>query len=37
MRYFDDIMVGDRMELGSQTFMADDIKSFAARYDPQAS
>ena len=35
MRYFDDIMVGDRMELGSVTFTADDIKSFAARYDPQ--
>jgi len=36
MRYFDDIMVGDRMELGSHTFAAEDIKSFAARYDPQA-
>jgi acyl dehydratase len=36
MRYFDDIMVGDRMELGSVTFAAADIKSFAARYDPQS-
>jgi acyl dehydratase len=36
MRYFDDINVGDRMELGSHTFTADDIKSFAGQYDPQA-
>ena len=36
MRYFDDIQVGDRMVLGSHTFTADDIKAFAARYDPQA-
>jgi len=36
MRYFDDINVGDRMELGTHTFTADDIKTFAAQYDPQA-
>ncbi len=36
MRYFDDISVGDRMELGSHTFTAEDIKTFAAQYDPQA-
>jgi acyl dehydratase len=36
MRYFDDINVGDRMELGSHTFTADDIKTFASQYDPQA-
>jgi len=36
MRYFDDINVGDRMELGAHTFTADDIKTFAAQYDPQA-
>lgn len=36
MRYFDDIKVGDRMALGSHTFTADDIKAFAALYDPQA-
>jgi acyl dehydratase len=36
MRYFDDINVGDRMELGSHTFTAEDIKTFAAQYDPQA-
>ena len=31
MRYFDDINVGDRMELGTHIFTADDIKTFAAR------
>ena len=36
MRYFDDINVGDRMELGAHTFTAEDIKTFAAQYDPQA-
>ena len=36
MRYFDDISVGDRMELGTHTFTAEDIKTFAAQYDPQA-
>jgi acyl dehydratase len=36
MRYFDDINVGDRIELGSHHFTAEDIKSFARQYDPQA-
>jgi len=36
MKYFEDINVGDRMELGSHTFSAEDIKTFAAQYDPQA-
>jgi acyl dehydratase len=36
VRYFDDINVGDRMELGNHTFTADDIKTFAGQYDPQA-
>ena len=35
MRYFDDINVGDRMELGTHIFTADDIKTFAVQYDPQ--
>lgn len=35
MRYFDDIAVGDRMELGTHVFTAEDIKRFAAQYDPQ--
>ena len=35
MRYFDDIKIGDRAELGSHTFTADEIKTFARAYDPQ--
>jgi acyl dehydratase len=35
MRYFEDIEVGQRRELGSFTFTADSIKRFAAQFDPQ--
>jgi acyl dehydratase len=35
MRFFDDMRVGERMELGSHTFTADEIKAFARRFDPQ--
>jgi len=35
MKYFDDIRVGDRFELGSYRFTAPDIKAFASRFDPQ--
>jgi acyl dehydratase len=35
MKFFEDIAVGERLELGRHTFTADDIKSFASRYDPQ--
>lgn len=35
MKYLDDIHVGDRFELGSHTFTAAEIKSFAGRFDPQ--
>jgi acyl dehydratase len=35
MRFFEDIAVGDRRELGSFTFTADAIKQFAAQFDPQ--
>jgi acyl dehydratase len=35
MRYFEDIEVGERTELGSYTFSAEDIKQFAERFDPQ--
>ena len=35
MRYFEDMRVGERTELGSHTFMAEEIKAFARRYDPQ--
>lgn len=36
MKYFDDIDVGDRITLGTHMFTAEDIKRFAAQYDPQA-
>jgi acyl dehydratase len=35
MRFFEDIKVGDRRDIGSFTFTAADIKTFAAKYDPQ--
>jgi acyl dehydratase len=35
MRFFEDIEVGQRRELGSFTFTAEDIKKFAAQFDPQ--
>jgi hypothetical protein len=35
MRFFEDIEVGQRRELGSFTFTADGIKKFAAQFDPQ--
>jgi acyl dehydratase len=36
MRFYEDIRVGDREELGSHLFTADDIKAFARQFDPQA-
>jgi acyl dehydratase len=36
MKYFDDINVGDRIALGDHMFTAQNIKAFAAQYDPQA-
>lgn len=35
MRFFEDIEVGQRREIGSFTFTADAIKKFAAQFDPQ--
>src|SRR6478735_1417774 len=35
MKFFDDIRVGEVSDLGRHTFTAEDIKSFAARFDPQ--
>ena len=34
MRFFEDIEVGQRREIGAFTFTAEDIKRFAAKYDP---
>jgi acyl dehydratase len=35
MKFFEDISVGERTELGRYTFTAERIKTFAARFDPQ--
>ena len=35
MRFFEDIRVGERFEVGSHTFTADSIKAFASKFDPQ--
>jgi acyl dehydratase len=35
MRYFEDLEVGERFEVGRHTFTAENIKSFAERFDPQ--
>jgi acyl dehydratase len=35
MRFFEDFEVGERQQLGSFTFTAEDIKRFARQFDPQ--
>ena len=35
MKYFDDIKIGDVLMTGKHVFNADEIKSFARRFDPQ--
>ncbi|MGB3273887.1 MAG: MaoC family dehydratase [Xanthobacteraceae bacterium] len=35
MRFFEEMQVGARRDLGSFTFTADDIKAFARQFDPQ--
>ena len=35
MRYFEDVVVGERTALGQHTFTAEEIKTFAERFDPQ--
>ncbi|MDI1265645.1 MAG: MaoC family dehydratase [bacterium] len=35
MRFFEDMEIGARREIGSFTFTAEDIKRFAAQFDPQ--
>jgi len=35
VKFFEDLKPGDRRELGSHTFTADEIKAFARKYDPQ--
>ncbi len=35
MTYFEDLRIGTRIEVGSHTFMAEEIKAFARQFDPQ--
>ncbi|WP_153768052.1 MaoC family dehydratase [Labrenzia sp. CE80] len=35
IRYFEDIAIGNEMELGSHTFGREEIIRFAQKYDPQ--
>ena len=35
MKHFEDIPLGQRIDLGRHAFGADEIKDFAARFDPQ--
>jgi acyl dehydratase len=35
MKFFEDIAVGERFEVGQHTFDAEGIKAFARLYDPQ--
>ena len=35
MRFFEDMAVGQRREIGAFTFTAEDIKRFATQFDPQ--
>jgi acyl dehydratase len=35
MKYFEDVEVGDTVEVGRHTFNAEEIKGFARRFDPQ--
>ena len=36
MKFFEDIAVGDKIEIGKHTFTAEAIKAFATRFDPQS-
>jgi acyl dehydratase len=35
MKYLEDIRIGEKAELGAHTFTAEEIISFARRFDPQ--
>jgi acyl dehydratase len=35
MKFFEDMAVGDVAEIGQHTFTTEEIKAFAARFDPQ--
>lgn len=35
MKFYEDLVVGDRAEIGTHRFTAEEIKAFAKAYDPQ--
>lgn len=35
MRYYEDLLIGEKDVLGQHTFTADEIKAFAVKFDPQ--
>lgn len=35
MKFYEDLAIGDRAEIGTHRFTADEIKAFAKAYDPQ--
>jgi acyl dehydratase len=35
MRFFEELAVGERRQIGSHTFTAEEIKRFASAFDPQ--
>src|SRR5262245_13587883 len=35
MKFYEDIEIGERSDIGLYTFTAESIKAFAARFDPQ--
>src|SRR5438477_12640642 len=35
MRFFEDIAIGQRRDIGSFTFTSEAIKAFASKFDPQ--
>jgi acyl dehydratase len=35
MKFFEDMRVGEKYEVGRHTFTTDNIKAFAVRFDPQ--
>jgi len=35
MKFYEDLVIGERAEIGTHRFTADEIKAFARAYDPQ--
>ena len=35
MKFYEDLVIGERVDIGTHRFTADEIKAFAKAYDPQ--